>query len=286
MKKIKKLLIIVFILIIVTLTAFYIFKKIDDKRPKSLLDFYFEDKEQEYIKDLLYKDNSSITIDDYTITLKEVLMESTVDMVYCKFEVTRNGKDMRKENFVKTTDTFRVRFGEDYRFSFFLDYEKNMDYPYYEYRVTKEKLYIYCKFSLQPTKNDITIYLYDINSGKEEERLAENSSGEFHINNKNEKSKTYYYKDEKIEITPFRFVVRGEKGIFCGKLEIFYKDKSSLLVKEGDDCYGVKNITFGSSPENSYGSGYSNEWYCDLEFKKPIDVESIDYICVSGNRLE
>lgn len=287
MNRNKKPLIIVFTLIIIAFIfcmITYNYKKVNDAAPKSLMDYYFGDNEKKCIADLIYEDDQKAVIDDYTITLKEVIMEASVPTVYCKFAVTKDGQDMRKAQFENGYEFFGD-ISEGNRFQFFVDYEKNMGSSEFEFKATKEALYVYCEFALQPTENDITIYLYDSNSGKDEERLSENASGEFHINKK-EKSKTYYYKDEEIVITPFRFVVRSETGLFCGKLEIFYKDKSSLLVRDGDDYQNVSHNTFGTAQENPYGSGYSNERYCDLEFKKPIDVENIDYICVSGNKLE
>lgn len=146
-------------------------------------------------------------------------------------------------------------------------------------------LYVYCEFTLQPTDNDINIYLYDRNSEKGDERLSKNASGEFHIN-KNQKAKTFHYKDEEIVVTPFRLVVRSKTGLHCSRLEIFYKDKEPLLVRDGDNYKNVSSNIFGTAPENPYGSGYSNEKYCDLEFEKPVGVENIDYICVNGGRLE
>lgn len=293
MSKKRKILIISFVVIIIVLAASYCgftyVKELKAKEPKSLTEFYFNKDSRKYIEDLVYQDNQEVTVDDYTFSLEEVLVEDSVPTVYCKFAVSREGQDMTKEWFIDKGDFFGGS-GVDMegRFWFYMAYDEHMTQAEFKYMATKDVLYVYGKFLLQPYHNDsaITVYLYDSNSGKTDEKMAENSCGKF-ILKKAYKAKTYYYKDEEIVINPFRFSITSNIGIFCGKLEIYYKDKTKMLIKE-NDSYGsmVAESPCGTVGENPYGSGYSNESYMDIVFKNPIDVENIDYICVSGNRLD
>lgn len=283
-RKVKCIIISFALTIILMAICYKVINKVISESPKSLLEFYCSAGEREGIEDLVYQDNQQVTIDGYTFTLEEVMTEYSMPTVYCKFAVTKDNQDMTKEEFIDKWDFF----GEDEgRFRFYMAYDENIGDVQFKYKATKNVLYVYGEFLMQQThgEDDMVIYLYDKNSGKTDEKLEENSSGKFNLKKQN-KAKTYYYKDEEIVINPFRFSITSEIGIFCGKLEIYYKDKSKLVVKDGDSYNNVKLNVFGTQGENPYGSGYSNESYCDFVFKNPINVDNIDYICISGERLD
>lgn len=234
---------------------------------KSVMDYFFSQEENSSVRDLNKQDIQTIEIDDYTISMIDLIYESSTKVGYCVFDVEKkNGKPEVELN--RTNQMVGGRFGETEkgakRFEIFIE-ASHSETTYVEQE--ENKLYIYYRFIID-SEFDNKIQIIDYQE-KDKQSITGHKSYSFELTN-NEKVVEFVSKDDaEIKISPLALVINSKKKIEEFEITFIYKDGKK------DEVVNTKeNIGTGASGTIADENGYQYEFI----FKNVIDIDNIAYI--------
>lgn len=293
---IKRIFILSIAVILVTLVYFNHNYKLYKKGKDSVFNKFsnYIPYEVKQAKKEMYKDNQQIKIDDYTITLEEVVYSRETCRGWCKFAVTADSHFMEYETGRDDLEINKNPFGA--RRNLLIDYavdavgtcatqtkswykvDGNVMYIYYYINIDNSPIFNHC------------IYLYDVRTGKGTRdvfggQFKEDMSGVFELR-ENIDTKTYTFstkeQDYEVVISPYTCSIRGEGNPQITDLKIHFKNGDTLNVKENDIVSEDINEFGEYIPD---GEGYLKTYSCVLGFTKYTDIEEIDYVEINSKKL-
>lgn len=259
----------------------------------------------------MYKDNQYIKVDDYTITLDELNYSSDKNYKqykgWCKFavkreaypeEVTINLFDPNEMGW-NDLSQHQVPFGKRKNFAFevpgdaassshgkstanWFSMGKNVMYVYYYVWIDGTNTYNNC------------VYLYDTTMGEEgyrnvfESHFKEDMLGVFELRENSDTDKyTYTYSkkgiDYEVVISPYTCNMRGDGNPEIKDMSIHFNNGEVLNVRK-DNTLGEGIEDFGEYVPDD--EGYLKTYSCVLGFTESIDIETIDYVEINGEKLK
>ena len=234
---------------------------------KSVIDYFFSQEENSLVRDLKKQEIQTIKIDDYTISMIDLIYESRTRVGYCVFEVEKkNGKPEVKVN--KTNQMVGGRFGATNtgtkRFEIFIEATHSETITVEQ---EESRLYIYYRFIID-NEFDNKIQIIDYQE-KDKQSITGHKSYSFELTN-NEKVVEFVSKDDaEIKISPLALVINSKKKIEEFEITFIYKDGKK------DEVVNTKeNIGTGASGTIADENGYQYEFI----FKNVIDIDNIAYI--------
>lgn len=288
MKK-KILKIMVFLIIIGILYTNYNYKKYKageesffDKIPN--LDPY----KVEQAKNQMHDDYQELKIDDYTFVLDKVVYSREDSMGWCRFKVTRDGKNMENESGVKVDQSYGSMFGEDKQFKFwpadeFLDTCTVGLESWYS--VKGDVMYIYQYINVDDCEVfNHCVYLHDARTARMPgDQSVEDMSGIFELREDTELNE---YENQtadgtyKVTVSPYILNINGNKELKSNDIKIHLKNKETLTLKEnGTVSEGIE--VYGEYIPGEHIKTYSYV----LGFSENIDVNQVDYVEINGDKL-
>ena len=243
-------------------------------------EFFVKERDSELEKELLQKDTQKVTVDNYSIALKEVLYDSGVKIGYCIFEVTKKG-GMPEASIGADRSLLGKNFGENSRFSLSINANSGNTQ---EAMLKKDKLYIYYSFNVLDSLEHPFNHQVILTDGMQKDDSKDGAYREYIFQLKDTKNNRRYEMNKGAELllSPVGIAIRVENA------ERFEKQKIVLVDKQGKENVVVdteKEIGTAGSSENAEKDGKQNllqYMYC---FKDFLDIKEIDKVLFNGKEL-
>lgn len=239
---------------------------------KGKFSFFFAEKNENIVSDILEDDGQSFTIDDYKITLEKSFCESSTQFGYLVFSISKkNGKPEANID----NSGYCNCFGKNDRFSFDLFISGGAGNKYkYEGNI----LYAYISFDAADFPGEEKKYkiaLIDHEQEVDDEGKAYNFNLKFH-----KKSKSFKFDNGEFNISPLGIRIYSKTKMNKVKVETLNKNSEGEVIVDTS-----KNIGgFGEHGRNKNGEGY--EVIYTYEFKEPKDISDVEYIKLNGERFK
>lgn len=278
----------VFILLLI-LVAFLVIEMKSWKYNKhipSVYEQYFSENDKECVeekklKKMSYQENQIIEIEDYSITLQEVLYEKSTISGYCKFAVKRKNTDMRTESI---SEDLNCNFGGkgSGRFRFAMgDYTaEGSCAEITKTKATKDTLYVYFQF-YGDTEGEFTstIKLFD-----DEKVGGETPVGIYQLkpiyNSLKYSMVSEGLKRTSVVISPFAILIKSEdRHNLCDNLCLKMKDGSIIE-------FGTKNHEGPDWVRDSSMSESENMLRYGFYLNKVLNINDIVQVRYNGYEMK
>ena len=294
----KKMIFPIISVLVIIGIASIIYKHYENQNPKpeTLMEHFFDEGSVKNIEDMVVRDVQSFDDNGYHFEMTEYISEKKIGTFFCVIEVSKDGADMRKEfkglrkGDIEAMDSSHEIFGS-YKFMentyldrfIFLDRVRRI--------VTKDKLYLYCDRLSTSVEDDGILYIADVDKLEKNDRgvYTEESVKEACVG-KFEFAGTEVYKKFDNETTfalinPYCIEIRSKGYILKNELALVYKDGNTEVLMDKEGIYNGGYVLEGSGVSTVEGKkiNFNSRTY---EIERPINVEQIEAIILSGQKLE
>lgn len=240
----------------------------------------FKDYSVKFPESTMADESQSVTIDDYTISLKKSIYEAASGMGYLIFEVTSE-KEAVETNMVNQFGvpiSWGEAFGNDNRFSFVPELAGGYSYGV-EGRMDGDKLIVYLKFEGVCDESSVpVIHLFDDKNRPAGKDYFEKSAYTFYCSTSTEQA-FFEVSNGELYISEHGLRVVGEAGTDIETLVLYYEGGDShKIIDNGTECSGIRICNVSESQ-----LGIKEVIY---EINIKLKVEQISHIELNGVKYQ
>lgn len=234
---------------------------------KGIVKRYFCDTENAKWKNIYEKSGQSVTVEDYKITLENVLYNNKTSLGCCKFSI------FKKDGVAKMETN---KWGEvvndliDSRFKIDINGSRDV-----QCEVLENTLYVYMSFSIQQDlASEVECKLIDYS---QIDKMDNEGYKSYKFNIKESEKINEYRINEYISmaISPIGIAIDSERSLFQNKIVFFYKNGKSEVIVDTENDIG----TGGSGESNINGSVRYHYVFSQLK-----NIDEIYYIKYNNKR--